>query len=89
MSCEVGGLIVSNSPRDGTLTLGGDRPRNDVVSHGDGQSGNGGPGGPGGTPLGVLVRSTSVGDPRIDEGKCPPLEGPDFTGMSGSLPVGG
>ena len=46
--------------------------------------------GPRGTRWGVLVRSTStsVGDPKIDEGKCPPLGGPDVTGTSGSLLVG-
>ena len=37
----------------------------------------------------VLVRSTSMGDPNIDEGKCPSLGGPDVTGTSGSLLVGG
>ena len=67
MSHEVGGL--SDSACDGTLTLGGDRPREDVVAHGDEGSGKGG------TPWGVLVRSTNVGDPKIDEGKCPLLGG--------------
>ena len=33
LSRKVGGL--SDSARDGTLTLGGDRPRNNVVAHGD------------------------------------------------------
>ena len=48
-----------------------------------------GPARPGGTLRGVLVRSTNVGDPKIDEGKCPILVGPDVTGMSGSLTLGG
>ena len=40
--------------------------------HGDGRSGNGRPAEPRGTSWGVMVRSTSVGDPKNDEGKCPP-----------------
>ena len=87
MSREVGGL--TDAARDGTLTLAGDRPRDNLVAHGDGRSGNGGPAGPRGTPWGVLVRSTNVGDPKINEGKCPPLGGPEVTGTSGSLPFGG
>ena len=48
MSREVGGL--SDSAHNGTLTLRGDRPCNDVVAHSDGWSGNGGPAGLGSTP---------------------------------------
>ena len=52
----------------GTLTLGGDRPRKDVVAHGDARSSKGGPEGTGGTPWRVLVRPTNGGEPKIDEG---------------------
>ena len=67
--CNVGDL--SDSASDGMLTLGGDRPGNDAMAQGDKRNGNAGPTRPGSTLWGVLVRSTNVGDPKIDGGKGP------------------
>ena len=66
VSREVGGL--SDSGCRGTLTLGGERPRNDVVAHGDKHSSKGASG----TPEGVLVRSTNACELKIDAGKGTP-----------------
>ena len=59
--------------REGTLTLGGDRPRNDVLAKGDKRDGNAAPMGARSTPWGVLVRSTNAGEPKIERGKGIPL----------------
>ena len=75
---------------DGTLTLGGDRPRNDVVAKGDERDGN--------THWGGLVKSTNAGDLKLEGGRDPPPPGTQtsrgltsggWSDVSGRNPLGG
>ena len=81
---ELGGL--SDSARDGTLTLGGDRPRNDVVAPGDERNGNVEPTGSGRTPTPGREGGTTGGDvvPTADGTVSPP--GGDRLHLGGGSP---